>query len=411
MPMQLQVIDGADKGQVYRLPEAGTVRIGSSRKHTDICLHDLFVVRVHCQVELGGGKVTVCDQVTPNGILVNGAKVAQQELHPGDVVRVGNSYLRLEESAAGAPAEAAAATPVPEPGQLPVLPRERLGALTGHLLGHYEVGMVLAHGHTGVVFRATDTNTDQPVALKVLPPSFPADDEEVQQFVRALKPRLALQHAHLVTLRGVGKSGPYAWVATELVEGDSAATVIRRWASAGKVKWRSALRAALGLARALELIHRHHLVHGNVTPANVLLPPEDGPARLNDLGMWHALGGSALYREVMEKKFHDELPYLSPEHVDPEAPVDDLSDQYGLGAVVYGLLTGRPPCAGETPEAAIARIRTALPVRPKEFQRSLPDAFQAVVLRMLAKHPEERYPAPGPLVAELAALAEEHDAL
>jgi serine/threonine-protein kinase len=89
--------------------------------------------------------------------------------------------------------------------------------------------------------------------------------------------------------------------------------------------------------------------------------------------------------------------------------VDDLSDQYCLGAVVYALLTGRPPFAGESPDEIIEKIRDARPGRPKEVQRSLPDAFQAVVLRMLAKHPEERYPAPGPLVADLEAIAAEHD--
>ena len=152
MPMQLQVIDGADKGQAFRLPPAGTVRIGNSRKNTDICLHDLFVARVHCHVDVGAGKVTVSDEMKPNGILVNGAQVAQHELKPGDVVRVGNSYLRLEE-AEDAPAEPAAGPTPAEPGKLPHLPIERLKELAGHTLGHYDLDAALARGHTGVVFR------------------------------------------------------------------------------------------------------------------------------------------------------------------------------------------------------------------------------------------------------------------
>ena len=85
MPKQLTVIDGADKGQAYLLPDAGTLRIGNSRRNTDICLHDLFVARVHCHVAVGDGRITVSDELKPNGIQVNGAKVAQQELQPGDV--------------------------------------------------------------------------------------------------------------------------------------------------------------------------------------------------------------------------------------------------------------------------------------------------------------------------------------
>ncbi len=99
---------------------------------------------------------------------------------------------------------------------------------------------------------------------------------------------------------------------------------------------------------------------------------------------------------------------MSPEHLDPDATVDDLSDQYCLGAVVYALITGRPPFEGGPPDDLQQRIRTALPSRPKEWQRALPDEFQAVVLRMLAKHPEERYPGPGPLLTDLEALAAQH---
>jgi serine/threonine protein kinase len=408
MPRQLMVIDGADRGQSFLLPDAGTIRIGNSRKNTDICLHDLFVARVHCHVDVADGKVTVSDELKPNGILVNGAKVAQQELQPGDVVRVGNSYLRLEEADASALTDTKINGAATEPGKLPHLPRERLGALTGHFLGHYELGIALSHGHYGVVFRARHDKTEQSAALKVLPAGFPANDEEMQRFIRAMKPRMALQHPGLVALRGVGKSGPYVWVAAEFVEGESAATVIRRWQSAGKFKWRAALRSALQLSKVLELLHQHHLVHANITPANVLLPEDGTAARLNDLGLWDALIGSELQEQTLEKKFLAELPYLSPEHADPEAPVDDLSDQYSVGAVIYGLLTGRPPCEGATTEETIEKVRTALPARPKEFQKSIPDAFQAVVLRMLARRPEDRYPGAGPLVADLEAVAMAH---
>ena len=101
------------------------------------------------------------------------------------------------------------------------------------------------------MFRATDTDADQAIALKVLAPDFPATDAEIQQFIKAMKPRLALTHPNLVTLRGVGKSGPYVWLAMELIEGDSAATAIEAsWNTAGKVRWRPALRVALGLVHA-----------------------------------------------------------------------------------------------------------------------------------------------------------------
>lgn len=96
MPLRLHVVDGADKGRVFPLPEAGVITIGSSHKHADIDLNDLYVARIHCELELQEGRTVVSDNGSATGTLVNGQKVRQQELFTGDVVRVGNSHLRLE---------------------------------------------------------------------------------------------------------------------------------------------------------------------------------------------------------------------------------------------------------------------------------------------------------------------------
>jgi serine/threonine protein kinase len=414
MTKRLSVIDGADQGRVFPLPDAGTVLIGSNRKHTNICLHDLYVARVHCQVEVEEGRVTVSDQESPNGTLVNGTKITKHDLQLGDVMRIGNSYLRLEERDAALPEEReeaeTATPPAPEaPGKLPQLPADRLGELTGHILGNFKLGPLLGQGYYGPVFRAHDTKRDQAVAVKVLPAVFPADTEEMRRFVAAVKPVLFLQHPGLVLLRGIGKTGHYVWLAMQLIDGESLAAKIERARTIPKLKWRPPLRVALQMARALEFMRSHHLVHANITPANILLESEPKTARLNHLGFWDALVGSTLQRQVVERKFLAELPFLSPEHIDPKILVDELSDQYSVGAVVYALLTGRPPCEGKSQEETMARIRVALPTRPKELQRSIPEEFQAVVLRMLAKHPEERYPTPTPLLADLERIAAEHE--
>src|SRR5437016_14615842 len=99
MPLRLNVVDGGDRGQSFPLPHAGLVRIGNYGGHTDICLHDLYVAKDHCHVEIGDdGKITVTAQPSAAGTLVNGAKIAQHDLKPGDVIRIGNSYLKLEEA-------------------------------------------------------------------------------------------------------------------------------------------------------------------------------------------------------------------------------------------------------------------------------------------------------------------------
>jgi Protein kinase domain/Inner membrane component of T3SS, cytoplasmic domain len=416
MSMRLNVVDGGDRGQTFRLPPSGTVRIGNYGGHTDICLHDLYVAKDHCHVEIADdGKVIVTAQPSAAGTLVNGAKVHQHELKTGDVIRVGNSYLKLEEAADDTTPEVSAVSETPTdpqmpavPGTLPLLPSDRLRELTHHTMGHYLIGPALAPGPVGTVFRAKDTKVGQDVALKVLPADFPADDAEVQQFVRVMKQFLPLHHAGLVQMRGVGRNLPYVWVASELVAGDSLAVSIRDPRSQKKGKWRLALRVARHMARTLDFLHRRHLVHGSVTPANVLLPPGDGAPVLKDAGLWDALAGSSLMRHAVGKHLLAELPYLSPEHLDPDRTVDDLSDQYCLGAVVYALMTGKPPCEGGSPAETVERVRSAMPLRPREACPGLPDAFQAVVLRTLAKPPEDRYAGPEPLIADLDAVAAKH---
>src|SRR4051794_25199103 len=113
MPRRLFVLDGADKGQSYLLPESGKVLVGNSRKNTDFCIHDLLAARIHCQVQVEGEKVTVTEVANTHTTLVNGVKVTQQDLQLGDVIRAGNSYLRLEEVSAEDAAKAKAAQEPP----------------------------------------------------------------------------------------------------------------------------------------------------------------------------------------------------------------------------------------------------------------------------------------------------------
>jgi serine/threonine protein kinase len=410
MPWRLLVVDGADRGQAYPLPAAGTVRIGNYGGKTEICLHDLYVAKDHCHLEVADGRIVVTAQASAAGTLVNDAKVVQHELKAGDVIRAGNSKLRLEEVPEDSVPETHPETEPAPPtadgfGVLPHLPTDRLRELTNFTIAHYHLGPALAPGPVGTTFRAKDLNTDQDVALKLLPTDFPAADAEVQRFVRVMKQFLPLHHPGVAGLKGVGKTGPYVWVASELVTGESLAVIVRDPRSQKKGKWRLALRVTRHIARTLDFLQRRHLVHGSVTPANVLLPPDEGPPKLKDGGMWDALAGSALLRQAVGKRNLAELAYLSPEHVDPTLPVDDLSDQYCLGAVAYALLTGRPPCEGSSPEETVQLIQEATPLRAKESCPGLPDAFQAVVLRMLAKHPEERYSGPTALMADLDAVA------
>jgi pSer/pThr/pTyr-binding forkhead associated (FHA) protein len=429
MAMRLVVIDGADHGQHYPLFD-GVVTIGNNHRHSDICLHDLYVRRNHCQLEVKGSRVVARASDKTAGMTVNGQAVTEQELRVGDVLRVGNSHLRLED--ADAPEEVEVleedveeleedveeleedveeVVEVEEAEEFPParpLPAGRLKELTDHLLAHYEVGPVLGHGHSGVTFRARDRKGGHVVALKVLYPEFPRNAGEMQQFANALRTLLPLRHPNLVTLYNAGRTPPYCWLALEYVEGESLAQVLERLAEApGKLGWKHALRLGVHLGRGLAFIHRHRLQHGNLTPRNVLIRLSDKVAKLSDLMLSRAIEGSALQAARLEKKLLAELPYMAPEQVDPDAYVDRLADIYGLGAMVYARITGRPPFQGASPEETIAKIQEATLVRPRQLQPTVPEALDVAVVKMVDRHQEARYQTAAEVVSDLERIAEE----
>jgi eukaryotic-like serine/threonine-protein kinase len=411
MTLRLLVIDGADQGRFYVLPDPGKVLVGNRQKQAGICLNDFYVAPVHCEVAVAAGQVTVWALATPAGTLINGQKISQQELRPGEILRVGNSHLRLEcaeNTSTWGQAEA-----LQEPGSMPPLPANQVEGLSDHTLGHFEIGRVLGRGHCGVTYRARDLKRNQEVALKVLDPEFPQNDQEMQTFVKALKIRFGLSHAKLVTLYGAGRTGPYCWIAQELILGENLAQVIEKQKVIKKPKWRRALNLGQDIGRAMVFLHQNRQRHGNITPPNILIQSHDESAKLNDLLFACALEGSALGQKTKQKKMLADLPYLSPEQTDPRTKwVDDLSDMYSLGVIVYALLTNRTPFGGETPEETLRQIREDQPVRPSKLQKAIPDQLQAAVLRMLAKHPEERYATPAIMLADLERIATQYrDAL
>lgn len=418
-PKRLKVIDGGDQGRAFRLPASGTLTVGKTGGHADIGLQDLYVTRVHCSLTIENGVITVTHVEGQNGTLIDGQKISRpQVLKPGCVLRVGNSHLRLEvgpfadESGAVRPvvpkgdgSGVLRALPKPPPPK----PTDPMSQLEGHALGPYQVATILGRGFTGAVFQATNAKTGQAVALKVFAAEFPASPAELEHFAQEFKAVQQVRHPNLVTMLGAGRSGAHCWIARELVAGESAADVIGRIAEGEKPSWTRGARVAIHLARVLECLHEHRLVHGNITPRNVLLREGDRAAKLSDLRVAQALEGSQLQRAVLEKKLLAELPYLAPEQAEPGAFVDDLADLYAIGAVAYALVTGRPPATGKTPADILDQIREGRVVKPSSVYKKVPAEFDRVVMKLLARHQEDRYPTAGALLADLEPIAAAHD--
>jgi pSer/pThr/pTyr-binding forkhead associated (FHA) protein len=440
MRKRFVVIDGADQGHTFLLPESGTTTIGQSHKNAEIVLHDLYVSRVHCEVHLDGDQVVVKHVSGQHGSLLNGKPITREQIRPGDVLRVGNSHLRLDlvsvedlaaenkedkaeedgfevlEEEAGfevvedevVEAEVVEVEDSDEPTALPHSPIDELVELEHQTLGHFKIATMLGRGHSGMVFRALDTRTNHTVALKVLSPDFPASEAELHRFARALKLVPQLNHPHLVHLHGVGKSGAHCWISREYVEGESVARLIQRIKQGDRLKWTRACRVALDLGKVLHFLHGHRVTHGNITPRNILIRHEDRSAKLADLMLNQALEGSALQKAILGKKLLAELAYLPPEQSDPHDRVSTTADIYSLGSVVYALLTGLPPFRGDTPRELRAQIRAGKLIRPSRIQRGIPPEFEAIVLKMLAREPEDRFASAAELVTEVESVAVDH---
>jgi serine/threonine protein kinase len=191
-------------------------------------------------------------------------------------------------------------------------------------------------------------------------------------------------------------------MAMEYVAGERLTETIRRVGSDGKLDWRRAYRFAVHIARALAYAHGQGTLHRNVTPQNVLVDAPTKTAKLGDLMLAKALEGSVGQPQLTRPgELLGAVNYLAPERTRPDVEVDGRADLYGLGATAYALLTGRPPFDGATLVERITRIRQTEPEPPTRYQQAIPARFEALVLKLLAKRPEDRPQTADAVLAEL----------
>jgi len=409
MSLQLYVIAGPDKDRAFALREGADLMLGRGSQSA-YQVTDPTVSRSHCQLLCEGDQVTAICKGGSAGTLVNGKKISKQTLKPGDVLQVGATQLRFQ---LGDAAGATTISGVPQPVSEKVIPSggvEQLEALKSKTIAHYEIGdgPIIGRGSTSIVFHATDTRDQRPVALKVLLPEISQDEEELQRFVRAMNTVMPLRHPHIITLYAAGKTGPYCWAAMEYVAGENLTQVIQRIGVAGMLDWRYAFRVAMQLGQALAYAHGQKIIHRNVTPKNILIDAASKAAKLGDLMKAKAMEGILAKQITRPGELIGDVAYMSPERTRGATDVDGRADIYGLGATVYALLTGRPPFDGATLVEKITRIRKDEPVKPTKFQLSIPSAFEGAVLKMLAKRPEDRFQTAEELVAELERIGKFH---
>ena len=171
MPWCLTVVDGADLKRVFPLPKTGRVQIGKDPAHSQIIFNDFYLEKAHCTLEVGDDGVVVYDTSQERGVSINSKKVVRHaSLYNDDVLRVGNTYLRLEVFDGPVPDSK---DETDEQPTIPVFPLRRMTDLQGHTLGHYELGLALGKGHHALRFGHAISKAIEMSPSKCCPPISP----------------------------------------------------------------------------------------------------------------------------------------------------------------------------------------------------------------------------------------------
>jgi serine/threonine protein kinase len=175
--------------------------------------------------------------------------------------------------------------------------------------------------------------------------------------------------------------------------------------------WRLARQVGVHIAHALEAAHEKHIIHRNVAPENILIRSKDKVAKLGDIVLAELQDGTEPPPALKPGELAGCVPYMAPERTRNSPEVDIRADIYSLGATIYTMITGKPPFEGKSLTELVTRIRQEDPIPPNRFQDSLPDEFQDVVQKMLAKRPESRYQTPAQASRALERVAKEQATL
>ncbi len=253
----------------------------------------------------------------------------------------------------------------------------------GRLLDNrYEILDEIGSGGMAVVYRARCHRLNRLVAIKILKDEYLRDDEFRRRFQAESQAVAMLSHPNIVSVYDVSKSDDLDYIVMELIDG---LTLKQYMEQKGQLSWRETLHFAQQIAKALEHAHGRGIVHRDIKPHNIMVL-KDGSVKVADFGIARVSSSqNTLTREALGS-----VHYISPEQA-KGGKVDNRTDLYSLGVVMYEMLTGRPPYDGETPvSVAIQHINSA-PVPPSLLNSEVPPGFEQIVLHAMASNLDHRY--------------------
>ena len=272
--------------------------------------------------------------------------------------------------------------------------------LTITLHDHYAIQREIGHGGMAVIYLARDLKHDRDVALKVLHSRL-AEVLGRERFLREIRLAAQLHHPHLLPLYDSGDAAGSLYYVVPFIEAGSLRDRLSRHS---RLDLPASLQLAREVAEALDYAHRHNVVHRDIKPENILL--DEGHAVVADFGIARAISEAADIQLTQSGLLVGTPAYMSPEQAAEEA-VDGRSDIYGLACVLFELLTGATPFAGQTPLGVLTRRLTEAAPRLCDCGIAAPARLEEALARALARRPEDRFSTAGEFAQQLAAVASE----
>ncbi|MBP1759434.1 MAG: serine/threonine protein kinase, partial [Firmicutes bacterium] len=257
----------------------------------------------------------------------------------------------------------------------------------------YEVLEKIGAGGMAIVYKAKDLLLNRVVTIKVLREQFVTDEDFIRRFRREAQSAASLSHPNIVSIYDVGKDGDTEYIVMEYVEGRNLKEIIREYAP---LSTEQSINLARQITGAIQNAHENHIIHRDIKPHNILVTA-DGHAKVTDFGIARAVSSATV---THTGDIVGSVHYLSPEQA-KGIQSNEQSDIYSLGIVLYELLTGKVPYDGETPIAIALKHLQQEPVPPSKLNPRIGKELEGVIMRAIAKSPEQRYLSAKELVEDL----------
>ena len=255
---------------------------------------------------------------------------------------------------------------------------------TAPMLGEYELLGEIGRGGMGVVYKARELGLNRLVALKMVLPEALPTEADLQRFSLEASAVATLKHPHIVAVHRVGQLDNRPYFTMDLIDGPSLAQSLTH----GPLPGRAAARYVAAIARAIHHAHQHGILHRDLKPANILVDASDQP-QITDFGLAKHFASDS--GQTRTGSILGTPGYMAPEQADGRKDIGPACDIYGLGAILYELLTARPPFRGETPLDTLTQVLEIEPAPPRLLNPKVERDLETICLKCLAKRPQERY--------------------